>query len=109
MPTGSALRKRRCRRTAAYSIFAGPAGRGDGESSPYRCLPGLGEKRTKIRSMASDSERALLLRMDGERGTEGDMRRNPKKGEGRGKKRRQSQPGRDMGGAKHETGRNWPE
>ncbi|GFW36006.1 histone-lysine N-methyltransferase SETMAR [Trichonephila clavipes] len=33
--------------------------------------------------MASDSERALLLRMDGERGTEADMRRNPpKKGDG---------------------------
>ncbi|GFW60608.1 hypothetical protein TNCV_569541 [Trichonephila clavipes] len=29
--------------------------------------------------MVSDSERALLLRMDGERGTEADMRRNPKK------------------------------
>ncbi|GFV58141.1 hypothetical protein TNCV_687481 [Trichonephila clavipes] len=26
-------------------------------------------------------------------------------GEGRGNKRRQSQPGRDVGGAKHETGR----
>ncbi|GFX40976.1 hypothetical protein TNCV_2216741 [Trichonephila clavipes] len=26
--------------------------------------------------------------------------------EGRGNKRRQSQPGRDVGGAKHETGRN---
>ncbi|GFW44354.1 RNA-directed DNA polymerase from mobile element jockey [Trichonephila clavipes] len=42
--------------------------------------------------------------MDGERGTEADMRRNPKKGEGRGNKRRQSQPGRNVGGAKHETG-----
>ncbi|GFX27124.1 hypothetical protein TNCV_440301 [Trichonephila clavipes] len=39
----------------------------------------------KIRSMASDSERALLLRMDGERGTEADMKRKPKKGEGRGR------------------------
>ncbi|GFU87640.1 uncharacterized protein TNCV_2935621 [Trichonephila clavipes] len=34
--------------------------------------------------MASDSERAFLLRMDGERGTEANMRRKPKKGEGRG-------------------------
>ncbi|GFT69030.1 hypothetical protein TNCV_2174961 [Trichonephila clavipes] len=34
------------------------------------------------------------------------MRKKPKTGEGRGNKRRQSQPGRDVGGAKHETGRN---
>ncbi|GFW04403.1 hypothetical protein TNCV_877731 [Trichonephila clavipes] len=34
------------------------------------------------------------------------MRKKPKTGEGRGNKRRQSQSGRDVGGAKHETGRN---
>ncbi|GFV11337.1 hypothetical protein TNCV_3724261 [Trichonephila clavipes] len=34
------------------------------------------------------------------------MRKKPKTGEGRGNNRRQSQPGRDVGGAKHETGRN---
>ncbi|GFT96703.1 hypothetical protein TNCV_1159041 [Trichonephila clavipes] len=33
------------------------------------------------------------------------MRKKPKNW-GRGNKRRQSQPGRDVGGAKHETGRN---
>ncbi|GFV92252.1 hypothetical protein TNCV_3951071 [Trichonephila clavipes] len=41
-----------------------------------------------------------------QRGTEANMRKKPKTGEGRGNKRRQSQPGRDVGGAKHETGRN---
>ncbi|GFU98265.1 hypothetical protein TNCV_2420321 [Trichonephila clavipes] len=66
----------------------------------------MGAERTKIRSIASDSERALLLRMNGKRGTEANMRKKPKTGEGRGNKRRQSQPGRDVGGAKHETGRN---
>ncbi|GFV24887.1 hypothetical protein TNCV_883551 [Trichonephila clavipes] len=40
-----------------------------------------------------------------QRGTEANMRKKPKTGEGRGNKRRQSQPGRDVGGAKHETGR----
>ncbi|GFT89734.1 hypothetical protein TNCV_968161, partial [Trichonephila clavipes] len=33
-------------------------------------------------------------------------RKKPKTGEGWGNKRRQSQSGRDVGGAKHETGRN---
>ncbi|GFV23919.1 hypothetical protein TNCV_272821 [Trichonephila clavipes] len=41
-----------------------------------------------------------------QRGTEANMRKKPKTGEGRGNKRRQSQSGRDVGGAKHETGRN---
>ncbi|GFU02362.1 hypothetical protein TNCV_1238571 [Trichonephila clavipes] len=36
----------------------------------------------------------------------GQHEKKPKSGEERGNKRRQSQPGRDMGGAKHETGRN---
>ncbi|GFV37737.1 hypothetical protein TNCV_1001751 [Trichonephila clavipes] len=36
----------------------------------------------------------------------GQHEKEPKTGEGRGNKRRQSQPGRDVGGAKHETGRN---
>ncbi|GFW49094.1 putative RNA-directed DNA polymerase from transposon X-element [Trichonephila clavipes] len=41
-----------------------------------------------------------------QRGTEANMRKKPKIGEGRDNKRRQSQSGRDVGGAKHETGRN---
>ncbi|GFX70274.1 RNA-directed DNA polymerase from mobile element jockey [Trichonephila clavipes] len=58
--------------------------------------------------MKSYSEQALLLRMDGERVTEA-RKRKPKKREGRGNKRRQSQSRRDVGGAKLGTGRNWPE
>ncbi|GFW35150.1 hypothetical protein TNCV_5067151 [Trichonephila clavipes] len=61
--------------------------------------------RTKIRSIASDSERALHAQNERQRGTEANMRKKPKTGEGRGNKRRQSQPGRDVGGAKHETGK----
>ncbi|GFU77630.1 hypothetical protein TNCV_1107411 [Trichonephila clavipes] len=36
----------------------------------------------------------------------GQHENKPKTGEGRGNKRRQSESGRDVGGAKHETGRN---
>ncbi|GFT44551.1 hypothetical protein TNCV_2808051 [Trichonephila clavipes] len=66
--------------------------------------------------MASDSERALLLRMDGERGTEADMRRNPKKGRGgatRGGKANQdatwAEPNTNLGETGQNDERHWRE
>ncbi|GFS82048.1 hypothetical protein TNCV_1791111 [Trichonephila clavipes] len=53
-----------------------------------------------------ERQRAGASKNEWQRGTEANMRKKPKTGEGRGNKRRQSQPGRDVGGAKHETGRN---
>ncbi|GFX48492.1 hypothetical protein TNCV_583911 [Trichonephila clavipes] len=51
--------------------------------------------------MASASAQNGWRKRDGSR-----PEKEPKKGEGRGNKRRQSQPGRDEGKAKHETGQN---
>ncbi|GFS90767.1 hypothetical protein TNCV_1465771, partial [Trichonephila clavipes] len=64
----------------------------------------IGRKRTKIKDRSRATASSASAQNEWQRGTEANMRKKPKLGEGRGNKRRQSQPGRDVGGAKHETG-----
>ncbi|GFY44170.1 hypothetical protein TNIN_497021 [Trichonephila inaurata madagascariensis] len=59
--------------------------------------------------MASDSEPSASAQ-NGGRKSEGNQGKNdPKQMEGQGNKRRQSQSGRDVGGAKHGDGSTWSE
>ncbi|GFX38279.1 hypothetical protein TNCV_3813251 [Trichonephila clavipes] len=88
--------------------WAAGVGRDRRTGSPFLYRPnqwsGENENENKI-----DRERqraGASAQNEWQRGTEANMRKKPKTGEGRGNKRRQSQPGRDVGGAKHETGRN---
>ncbi|GFV12156.1 hypothetical protein TNCV_1536531 [Trichonephila clavipes] len=77
-----------------------------------RKKPKTGEGRSEFRETNEnkiDRERqraGASAQNEWQRGTEANMRKKPKTGGGAGNKRRQSQPGRDVGGAKHETGRN---
>ncbi|GFV95246.1 hypothetical protein TNCV_2048731 [Trichonephila clavipes] len=56
-----------------------------------------------------ERQRASASAQNGWRKSDGNQKKETQKRKGRGNKRRQSQSGRDVVGAKHETGRNWPE
>ncbi|GFT85251.1 hypothetical protein TNCV_497041 [Trichonephila clavipes] len=67
---------------------------------------GWSRRRKQLRWATRRQRAGASAQNEWQRGTEANMRKKPKTGEGRGNKRRQSQPERDVGGAKHETGRN---
>ncbi|GFT03240.1 hypothetical protein TNCV_3610951 [Trichonephila clavipes] len=75
-------------------------------SSLVRGLHTIGERKYENKIDRERQRAGASAQNEWQRGTEANMRKKPKTGEGRGNKRRQSQPGRDVGGAKHETGRN---
>ncbi|GFT97395.1 hypothetical protein TNCV_4838201 [Trichonephila clavipes] len=78
-----------------------------GEETASRPLPLSAWLRggTNENKIDGERQRASASAQNGWRKRDGSRHeKEPKKGEGRDNKRRQSQPGRDMGGAKHETG-----